>query len=108
MAENYKVWDNIVGSRDMTAEEKAQRIKDVDEWNSDAKKLKRIKNIRQRKLQETDWWVLRGEITDEQKAWRKSLQDIPTTYSAIDYDALLEVEGEVGNKSLKHSIWSKP
>jgi len=101
MAENYKVWDNIVGLRDMTPEEKSQRIKDVDEWNSDAEKLKRIKHIRQRKLQETDWWVFRGQMTEAEVAWRQSLRDIPTTYSASDYDALLEIEG-------KHSIWSKP
>tara|TARA_R100000995_G_C3463736_1_gene114539 strand:- start:45 stop:371 length:327 start_codon:yes stop_codon:yes gene_type:complete len=76
--------------------------------NSDAEKLKRIKEIRQIKLNETDWWASRGEMTDEQKAWRKSLRDIPTTFSASDYDALLEMEGNIPNRKLKHSIWSKP
>ena len=33
MAESYTVWDNIVGLRDMTPEEKAQREKDVKEWS---------------------------------------------------------------------------
>ena len=47
-------------------------------------------------------------MTDEQKAWRKSLRDIPTTFSASDYDALLEMEGEAPNRKLKHSIWTKP
>ena len=76
--------------------------------NSDAEKLKRIKEIRQIKLNETDWWASRGEMTGEQKALRKSLRDIPTTFSASDYDALLEMEGNIPNRKLKHSIWSKP
>ena len=47
-------------------------------------------------------------MTSEQSAWRKSLRDIPTTFSASDYDALLEMEGEIPNRNLTHSIWSKP
>ena len=44
MAESYKVFDNIVGLRDMTAEEKAQREKDVKEWNDSSaqRKLNKI------------------------------------------------------------------
>ena len=91
-----------------TDEEKAQRETDIAEYNNASSKLLRIKNIRQQFLNETDWWVFRGEMTDEQKAWRKSLRDIPTTFSPSDYDALLEMEGDTPNKKLKHSIWSKP
>ena len=45
MVETYKVTDNIVGLRDMTPEEKAQRIIDVDKWNIefDNIKLEKIK-----------------------------------------------------------------
>ena len=104
------VWNKEQGShvRDMTAEEEAEFEARQTHWNSDAEKLKRIKEIRQWKLNETDWWVLRGEMTDEQKAWRKSLRDIPTTFSASDYDALLEMEGDIPNRKLKHTIWKQP
>ena len=88
-----------------TDEEKAQREKDIAEYNSDASKLSRIKIIRQQFLNETDWWVLRGEMTTEQTAWRKSLRDIPQNYSEADYDELL-ARDEQGN--LTHSVWSKP
>ena len=88
-----------------TDEEKAQREKDIAEYNSDASKLLRIKQIRQQLLEETDWWVLRGEITTEQTAWRKSLRDIPADYDNSKYDELLARNAE-GN--LTHSVWSKP
>ena len=90
-----------------TAEEEASFDIHENYANSDEGKLDQIKIIRLQKLKETDWWVLRGEITAEQTAWRKSLRDIPATYSASDYDALLEMEGEI-KKTLKHRIWSKP
>ena len=103
-------WSKELGNheRDMTATEQAEFDARQTNWNSDAEKLKRIKEIRQKKLNETDWWVFRGEMTSEQSAWRKSLRDIPTTFSASDYDALLEMEGEIPNRNLTHSIWSKP
>ena len=103
-------WSKELGNheRDMTATEQAEFDARQTNWNSDAEKLKRIKEIRQKKLNETDWWVSRGEMTSEESAWRKSLRDIPTTFSASDYDALLEMEGEIPNRKLKHSIWSKP
>ena len=88
-----------------TDEEKAQREKDITEYNSDASKLSRIKIIRQQFLNETDWWVLRGEMTTEQTAWRKSLRDIPQNYSEADYDELL-ARDEQGN--LTHTVWEKP
>ena len=88
-----------------TDEEKAQREKDITEYNSDASKLSRIKRIRQQFLNETDWWVLRGEMTTEQTAWRKSLREIPQDYSEADYDDLL-ARNEQGN--LTHTVWSKP
>tara|TARA_B100001248_G_C27399042_1_gene468319 strand:- start:753 stop:1064 length:312 start_codon:yes stop_codon:yes gene_type:complete len=88
-----------------TDEEKAQREKDIAEYNSDASKLSRIKRIRQQFLNETDWWVLRGEMTTEQTAWRKSLRDIPQNYSEADYDELL-ARDEQGN--LTHTVWEKP
>ena len=68
-------------------------------------KLKEIKHIRLQKLQETDWWVLRGNITTAQSDYRQALRDIPSTYSESDYDLLLAVNE---NGELTHTVWSKP
>jgi len=67
---------------------------------TDAQKLKKIKEKRADKLQETDWWVLRGSMNDEQKEYRKKLRDISSDYSASDYDALLNYK--------THAVWKKP
>ena len=95
------------GNIQFTAEEEA--IKDAKEkaWNDDApnRKLNYIKQIRLQKLLETDWWVLRGDITDAQKLYRKNLRDIPTNYDSSKYDELLDRDSD-GN--LTHTIWEKP
>ena len=88
-----------------TDEEKAQREKDIAEYNNASSKLLRIKYIRQEFLNETDWWVLRGEMTSEETAWRKSLRDIPQDYDSSKYDELL-ARNEQGN--LTHSVWTQP
>jgi len=75
------------------------------------KKLAEIKQIRLQKLIETDWWVLRGDITDAQKLYRKNLRDIPTNYNSSKYDELLARETDKTKDNfgkLTHSIWSKP
>ena len=88
-----------------TDEEKAQREKDIAEYNSDASKLSRIKRIRQQFLEETDWWVLRGNMSEAQTQYRQKLRDIPADYNSSKYDELL-ARDEQGN--LTHSVWSKP
>jgi len=88
-----------------TDEEKAQREKDIAEYNSDASKLSRIKIIRQQFLEETDWWVLRGNMSEAQTQYRQKLRDIPADYNSSKYDELL-ARDEQGN--LTHSVWSKP
>ena len=67
--------------------------------------LEEIKRIRLEKLQETDWWVLRGNMTEEQTAFRKSMRDIPQDYSADKYDELLARDE---NNNLTHTVWEKP
>ena len=62
--------------RDLTAEEQAEydaRNKAFED-NKTQRQLEKIRDLRLRLLEETDWWVLRGEMTDQQKAWRKSLR----------------------------------
>jgi len=98
--------DGIV--RDLTAEEQAEYEARNTAWENESKdrKLAQIKQMRLQKLEETDWWVLRGDITDEQKLYRKNLRDIPQDFSTEEqYDTLLERNAD---GSLKHSIWSKP
>ena len=87
-----------------------QTIKNTDEKNwtdeSATRKLAQIKEIRLEKLQETDWWVLRGSITDAQTTYRQALRDIPQDYTTEDeYDLLLARDSD-GN--LTHSIWTQP
>jgi hypothetical protein len=80
-----------------------------DEKNAKTKsaetKLRLIKEIRESKLRETDWWVLRGNITDAQTQYRQKLRDIPADYDESKYDELLAGDE---NNNLTHSVWSKP
>ena len=100
------VWEKgTTTERDATAEEQ----KEIDalqvEFNSSATKLKRIKAIRQKMLQETDWWVLRGNMSTAQTNYRQSLRNIPTDYETSKYDELLARDSD-GN--LTHSVWTRP
>ena len=93
--------------RDATAEEQAEIDARNTEWNNSSvsRKLEKIKQIRLEKLIETDWWVLRGSMSEAQSTYRQSMRDIPQNYSEADYDDLL-ARDEQGN--LTHSVWSKP
>jgi len=110
MAEEiYKIFDNIVGLRDMTDEEKSIRDAEIKEWNdaSAARKLGYIKDLRNQKLQETDY-MANSDVTmpDYIKTWRQTLRDLPqnnTTES--QYDTLLERNAD---GSLKNSVWTQP
>jgi len=79
-----------------------EQAKDEYLWvDSDAKKLKKIKEKRADMLQETDWWVLRGNMTEEQKNYRQKLRDIPADYDSSKYDELLDFK-------TPHTVWKKP
>jgi len=109
MAETYTVWDNIVGLRDMTAEEKAQREKDVKEWNdaSADRKLNSIKKLRLKRLQDTDY-MANSDVTmpDYIKTWRQTLRDLPANHTDEDaYDLLLARDSD---SKLTHSVWTQP
>ena len=99
----YKIYNNITGERDMTAEE-------ITAYNNGkpnaSDKLETIKEIRNKKLSETDYLAMSDNtMSDEMKAFRKSMRDIPQDYSEADYDDLL-ARDEQGN--LTHTVWSKP
>ena len=106
--ETYKIFDNIVGLRDMTDEEKSIRDAEIKDWNDNKsnRQISEIREIRNQKLTETDHLALSDNVlTDEIKAFRKSMRDIPQDYSADKYDELLARDD---NSNLTHSVWSKP
>ena len=93
--------------RDATAEEQAEidaRNKAYEDSKAE-RHLEKIKETRLEKLLETDWWVLRGNMTEAQTTYRQNLRNIPQDYSEADYDDLLATD-EQGN--LTHNVWSKP
>jgi len=94
---------------DFTPEEEAIKDAEAKAWN-DAKadrKLTEIKSIRNQKLQETDFYALQDvTMSNEMKAWRQSLRNIPQDYTTEEEYDLLLARDENGN--LTHSVWSKP
>ena len=104
----YKIYDNVNGLRDATAKETSEINADRSANPTLAeKKLAKIKQIRQWKLEKTDY-LANSDVTmpDNIKTWRQSLRDIPANHTDEDaYDLLLARDSD-GN--LTHSIWSKP
>ena len=98
---------NNVVREEITGSELAQLEAREQAWINDAsnRKLAEIKQIRLEKLIQTDWWVLRGNMTTAQSNYRQALRDIPNTYSESDYDLLL---ARNENGELTHTVWSKP
>jgi hypothetical protein len=94
----------------LTSEEQA--VKDAEEkaWTDGSanRKLNIIKQLRNEKLQATDWYS-NSDVTmpDNIKTWRQSLRDIPQDFSTEEqYDLLLARDEETGE--LTHSIWTQP
>jgi len=104
------IYNHLTGKTETTtlsADEQASIYIGFESLNKkrEAYKLDLIKEIRLQKLIETDFWVLRGDITDAQKLFRKNLRDIPTNYNSSKYDELLARDS---NGNLTHKVWSKP
>lgn len=101
---------NIDGvSREMTAEEQAAYDAQELAWETTGRKnlkLQSVREIRNQKLQETDWLVISEQITDAQKTWRSNLRKIPQDFTTEDEYDLLLARDKDGN--LTHNIWSKP
>jgi len=91
-----------------TSEEETARDAEEKAWSDGHAKrqLSRIREIRNEKLSETDYLATSDNtMSDEMKAFRKSMRDIPQDYSEDKYDELL-ARDEQGN--LTHTVWSKP
>ena len=104
-----KVFDNVVGLRDMTVDEQAQYDKDLADWNSKSadRKLSKIRLYRNLKLIETDY-LANSDVTmsDAMKTWRQTLRDLPQNNTTeAKYDELLAKDSD-GN--LTNSVWTKP
>jgi enterochelin esterase-like enzyme len=95
---------------EMTEEEKQARVDEWNAWNNESanRKLAQIKEIRLQKLMETDYYALQDVImSNEMKAWRLNLRNIPQDYTTEEeYDLLLARDEETGE--LTHSIWTQP
>jgi len=93
----------------MTAEEQAEYNQVQTDFNAtkEENKLKEIRALRLQKLKETDYYALQDvTMSNEMKAWRQSLRDLPANHTdEAAYDALLARDSD-GN--LTHSVWSKP
>ena len=106
MAHTHKLTSE--GLVELTAEEIAEANARDKAWEDDKpnRQIKKIREIRNRKLQETDYLAMSDNtMSDEMKAFRKSMRDIPQNYSETDYDDLLATD-EQGN--LTHTVWEKP
>ena len=97
------------GIRPMTESEKAQKIADDKEWHDGSadRKLEEIKQIRLKKLKETDYLGSSDQImTQAMSDYRQGMRDIPQNNATEEqYDLILARDGD-GN--LTNEIWSKP
>lgn len=103
----YKILEPS-GLRNATTEEQAEYDARQQAYIDDKpnRQLSQIREIRNQKLQETDWLVISEKITDAEKTWRENLRKIPQDYTTENqYDTLLERNAD---GSFKHTIWEKP
>lgn len=104
---------NINGiNREMTTEELAEYNQIQADYNATRveNKLKQIRAMRDKKLQETDYLGASDQTMSEaMKTRRQEWRDLPQNNTTEEqYDALLETQGTAPNITLKHSVWSKP
>ena len=103
----HKIVDGV--EIQLTTEELAQyNAKQTAYQNASAdRKLSQIKQIRNQKLQETDFYALSDvTMSSEMSTYRQALRDIPQDYTTEDEYDLLLARDEQGN--LTHTVWSKP
>ena len=81
-------WNSSVRSQP-TDEEIQKKLAEL----KDAEPMRLLREERNRKLQETDWWVLPDRTaSQEQKDYRQALRDLPSTSSPE-----LDVQGNLTN-----------
>ena len=62
-----------------TPEEEVERDAEEAAWESGAndRAFAELRRERDQLLNNTDWWVLRGSITEAQTSYRQTLRDLP-------------------------------
>ena len=84
------------------------------EWNaweakSAERKLAKIKEIRLKKLQETDHHALSDQtLSVAMSNYRQGLRDIPQNYTNEEAYDLLLVRDKSYPRNYTHSVWNKP
>ena len=104
---------NINGiNREMTAEELAEYNQIQADYNAKRveNKLKQLRAMRDKKLQETDYLGVSDQtMSDAMKTRRQEWRDLPQNNTTEEqYDVLLETQGPAPNITFKHPIWIKP
>lgn len=104
---------NINGiNREMTTEELAEYNQIQADYNATRveNKLKQIRMMRDKKLQETDYLGASDQTMSEaMKTRRQEWRDLPQNNTTEEqYDSLLETQGTAPNITLTHSVWEKP
>ena len=92
----------------LTEEEAKKRAEELEEARKQdtPRKLAEIKLLRLEQLIETDYLAMSDNVlSDEMKAFRKSMRDIPQDYDSSKYDELLARDSD---GKLTHSVWEKP
>ena len=96
--------------RDMTTAEQLEYDNRIAEENAKLPqyKLEEIRNLRNQKLKETDFYSLEDvTMPDNIKTWRQSLRNIPQDYTTEEeYDLLLARDEKT--RELTHTVWEKP
>ena len=95
--------------REATAEEQAEYdARQIEAANQSANlKLERIREMRNDRLQATDFYALSDvTMSDEMKTYRQGLRDLPQNNTTEEqYDALLARDSD---GKLTHTVWEKP
>jgi ribosome recycling factor len=92
----------------LTDDERQKVLKDWNECEQEVSdnRIVEIREIRNKKLSETDYLAMSDNtMSDEMKAFRKKMRDIPQDYSEDKYDELLARDSD---GKLTHTVWEKP
>ena len=80
---------------DMTASEVLERQGELDSWDANAFALHALRDERNQRLANTDWWASSDlTMTEAQTAYRQALRDITDTYTSLDDVVWPEVPNE--------------
>jgi len=94
--------------REATAEEQAEYdARQTEATNQSANlKLERIREMRNDRLQATDFYALSDvTMSSEMSTYRQKMRDLPQDFTTEQYDLLLARDSD---GKLTHTVWEKP